>query len=75
MVAIATTFREMGSQKWGWFAMAFQLAVGYVIALSAYQIGMLACGGSFGLWTTVTLAVDAFVLWAIFRTAPKEALA
>ena len=75
MVAIATTFREMGSQKWGWFAMAFQLAVGYVIALSAYQIGMLACGGSFGLWTTVTLAVDAFVLWAIFRPAPKETLA
>ena len=75
MVAIATTFREMGSQQWGWFAMVFQLAVGYVIALSSYQLGMLACGGGFGLWTAVTLAVDAFVLWAIFRPAPKEALA
>ena len=75
MVAIATTFREMGSQQWGWFAMVFQLAVGYVIALSFYQLGMLACGGGFGLWTAVTLAVDAFVLWAIFRPAPKEALA
>ena len=74
MVAIATTFREMGSQQWGWFAMVFQLAVGYVIALSSYQLGMLACGGGFGLWTAVTLAVDAFVLWAIFRPAPKEAL-
>ena len=75
MVAIATTFREMGSQKWGWFAMAFQLAVGYVIALSAYQIGILTCGGGFGLWTAVTLAVDAFVLWAIFRPGPKEVAA
>ena len=75
MVAIATTFREMGSQQWGWFAMVFQLAVGYVIAFSSYQLGMLACGGGFGLWTAVTLAVDAFVLWAIFRPAPKEALA
>ena len=72
MVAIATTFREMGSQKWGWFAMGFQLAVGYVIALSSYQIGLLVCGGGFGFWTAVTLVVDAFALWAIFRPAPKE---
>ncbi len=72
MVAIATTFREMGEAKWGWFAMGFQLLVGYVIALSSYQIGTLLCGGGFGLWTAVALAVDAFALWAIFRPAHKE---
>ena len=72
MVAIATTFREMGSKAWGWFAVAFQLVVGYVIALSAYQIGMLVMGGAFGLWTAVAILVDLVVAWAIFRPASKE---
>ena len=69
MVAVAVTFREMGSQKWGWFAVAFQLFVGYVIALNAYRLGVLFAGGGFGLWTAVALALDAFCLWAIFRPA------
>ena len=73
MVAIATTFREMGSKAWGWFAIVFQLVVGYVIALSAYQVGMLVCGGGFTFWTAVTILVDLAALWAIFRPAPKEA--
>ena len=69
MVAIAVTFREMGSKKWGWFAIGFQLFVGYAIALSVYQIGMLIAGGGFGLWTAIALLVDAFCLWAVFRPA------
>ena len=73
MVAIATTFREMGSKAWGWFAVAFQLVVGYVIALSAYQIGMLVCSGKFGVWTAIAILVDLVVLWAIFRPASKGA--
>ncbi|MCR5752186.1 MAG: ferrous iron transporter B [Kiritimatiellae bacterium] len=72
MVAIAVTFREMGSKKWGWLAVGFQLFVGYVIALSVYQFGMLAAGGGFGIWTAVTILVDLFCLWAIFRPARKE---
>ncbi len=72
MVAIAVTFREMGSQKWGWFAVAFQLFVGYVLALSAYRLGVLFAGGGFGVWTALALALDAFCLWAIFRPARKE---
>jgi len=71
MVAIAVTFREMGSQKWGWFAVAFQLFVGYVLALSAYRLGVLFAGGGFGVWTALALALDAFCLWAIFRPARK----
>ena len=71
MVAIATTFREMGSQAWGWFALSFQLVVGYVIALSAYQIGMVVCGGAFTVWTAVAILVDLAALWAIVRPAPK----
>ncbi len=71
MVAIATTFREMGSAKWGWIAIAFQLFVGYVIALSCYQIGMLVAGGVFTFWTAVAILVDLYCLWAITRPARK----
>ena len=73
MVAIAVTFREMGSQKWGWFAVGFQLFVGYALALSVYRLGVLFAGGGFGIWTALAIAVDAFCLWAIFRPARKEA--
>ena len=69
MVAIAVTFREMGSQKWGWFAVGFQLFVGYALALSVYRLGVLFAGGGFGIWTALAVVVDAFCLWAIFRPA------
>ena len=69
MVAIAVTFREMGSKAWGWFAVAFQLFVGYVLAMSVYQIGVLIAGGGFGFWTAVAIALDLACLWAIFRPA------
>ncbi len=69
MVAIAVTFREMGSKAWGWLAVGFQLFVGYVIALSIYQFGMLAMGFGFGVWTVAAIIADAFCLWAIFRKA------
>ena len=72
MVAIAVTFREMGSQKWGWFAIGFQLFVGYALALSVYQLGVLIAGGGFGFWTAVAILVDLFCLWAIFRRAKSR---
>ena len=73
MVAIAVTFREMGSQKWGWFAVGFQLFVGYALALSVYRLGVLFAGGGFGIWTALAVAVDLFCLWMIVRPARKEA--
>ena len=71
MVAIAVTYREMGSAKWGSFALAFQLFVGYTLALSVYQIGLLVAGGGFGFWTAVAILVDLWCLWMIFRPARK----
>ncbi|MBQ6010393.1 MAG: ferrous iron transporter B [Kiritimatiellae bacterium] len=71
MVAIAVTFREMGSAKWGWLAIAFQLFVGYTLALSVYQIGMLVAGGAFGVWTVVAILVDLWCFWMIVRPARK----
>ena len=67
MVAIAVTFREMGSQKWGWFAVGFQLFVGYVLALSVYRLGVLFAGGGFGIWTAVAILVDLWCIWMIVR--------
>ena len=72
MVAIAVTFREMGSKAWGWFAVAFQLFVGYTLALSVYQIGMLVAGGGFGVWTVDAILVDLWCLWMIFRPGRSE---
>ena len=72
MVAIAVTFREMGSKAWGWFAIAFQLFVGYVLALSVYQIGMFVAGGGFGVWTCIAILVDLWCIWMIVRPAKKS---
>ena len=71
MVAVAVTFREMGAAKWGWFAVGFQLLVGYTLALSAYQLGVLIAGGGFGVWTAIALLLDYWFLWMIFRPARK----
>ena len=67
MVAIAVTFREMGSKAWGWFAIGFQLFVGYALALSVYQLGVLIAGGGFGVWTAVAILVDLWCIWMIVR--------
>ena len=71
MVAIAVTFREMGSKAWGWLAVGFQLFVGYALAMSIYQIGMLVMGCGFGVWTAIAILVDLFCLWAVFRPARR----
>ena len=71
MVAIAVTFREMGSKAWGWLAVGFQLFVGYALAMSIYQLGMLAMGCGFGVWTALAILVDLFCLWAVFRPGRK----
>ena len=72
LVAIATAFREMGSAKWGWICVGFQLLVGYCLALVVYQIGALFIGGQFGFWTIVAFALVIAALYLVFRPMPKE---
>ncbi len=72
MVAIAVTFREMGSKAWGWLAVGFQLLVGYLLAFSVYQIGMLIAGGSFGFWSAIAILADLAAIWFVVRPAGKE---
>ena len=71
LVAIATAFREMGSAKWGWICLGFQLFVGYALALVVYQIGALVLTGAFGFWTAVAFAVVAAVVWLTVRKGAK----
>ena len=72
LVAIATTWREMGSAKWGGIAVCFQLFVGYCLSLVCFRLGVLLWAGApFGLGQIAALAVVAFVLYAVFRSAPK----
>ncbi len=74
LVAIVATFREMGAAKWGWFAMAFQLFVGYVLALNAYQLGAWIVAGRFEGGTVAALLVDVFVFWMVVRPASRKCM-
>ena len=71
IVAVVNTFKEMGTRAWGWFAVGFQMFVGYLLALNAYQFGRLATSGAWGFWTAVAAVADLWVLWMIFRPMPK----
>ncbi|MBO7655031.1 MAG: ferrous iron transporter B, partial [Kiritimatiellae bacterium] len=75
LVAIVTAFKEMGETKWGCFALAFQLFVGYFLALNVFQIGSWIEGGAFGIWTVAALLLDLAVLYFIFRPASARTAA
>ena len=78
LAAMATTCREMGSAKWGLFAVAFQLLVGYSLAFVFYNLGSwLAGAAAFGTMQGIALALIIIALYFIFRPAkpymkPKE---
>ncbi|MBP5639116.1 MAG: ferrous iron transporter B [Victivallales bacterium] len=75
LVAIAATWREMGSAKWGCIAIGFQLLIGYFIALVSFRMGALFfAGASFGLGQIVAVLAIVGVLVAVFRPAPKQDL-
>jgi len=47
--AIGAIKREMNSAKWTWFAIGYQCALAYAVALCVYQFGML-INGTFSVW-------------------------
>ncbi len=72
LVAIATTFREMGNAKWGWIAVGFQFLMGYCMALVTFQLGkVLFYGQPFGFWTVIAILVVLAALYLVFRPMPK----
>lgn len=69
MVAIATSFREQGSRKWGWITFGYQMLMGYCLAMCTYQIGSL-LNGVFTVGTVVAIALIVIAVYFIFRTNP-----
>lgn len=60
--AMGAIKREMNNKKWFWFAIGYQTGLGYIVALTFYQLAMLFTKGSFGFGTVVAiLAVILFV--------------
>ncbi|MDD6352050.1 MAG: ferrous iron transport protein B [Lachnospiraceae bacterium] len=71
MVAIATSFREQGSRKWGWITFGYQMLMGYCLAMCTYQIGSLV-NGVFTFGTVVAIALILIAVYFIFRPNPYK---
>ena len=70
--AIGAIRREMNNWKWTAFAVAYQCAFAYIVALCVYQIGRLFSGGGFTFWTIVAFAGVIFGLYMLFRPESKK---
>ena len=70
--AIGAIRREMNNWKWTAFAVAYQCAFAYIVALCVYQIGSLFSGGGFTFWTIVAFAGVIFGLYMLFRPESKK---
>ncbi len=70
LVAMATCYREMGSRKWGLFAILFQAVLGYSLAFVFYNLGSWYIGDvPFGPMQGVALSLVAAALYFILRPA------
>ena len=70
LVAMATCYREMGSRKWGLFAIAFQAILGYSLAFVFYNLGSWYVGNvPFGSMQGIALCLVLVALYFIFRPA------
>jgi len=70
LVAMATTYREMGSRKWGLFAICFQAVLGYSLAFVFYNLGSWFVGDvPFGTMQGIAVFLVAVALYFIFRPA------
>lgn len=75
VAAIGTIMREMGSKFWGWFAVLYQMVLGYVLAMITYQLGSwLVYGATFGLGQILSIVFILVMIYFIVRPAPKAVL-
>ena len=68
--AMGAIRREMNNRKWFWFAIGYQTGLGYIVALTFYQLAMLFTKGSFGFGTVV--AILAVILFAYMLLRKKK---
>lgn len=75
VAAIGTIMREMGSKFWGWFAVLYQMVLGYVLAMITYQLGSwLFYGAAFGIGQILSIVCIVVMIYFIVRPAPKPEL-
>ena len=65
--AIGAIKREMNNTKWTWFAIGYQCAFAYAVALMIYQFGSLFAGQVHPIGLIAAVAVLAFMLYMLFR--------
>jgi ferrous iron transport protein B len=65
--AMGAIKREMNNARWTFFAIGYQLAWGYVLALIVYQLGSLFTGKGFGLGTVAGILALGAVVWLLVR--------
>jgi ferrous iron transport protein B len=70
--AIGAIKREMNNAKWTAFAVTYQLAWGYVLALIVYQLGSFFGGSGFNAGTAAGVAALVLLVWLLVRK-PKKA--
>ncbi len=70
--AMGAIKREMNSAKWTFFALAYMTGFAYSISLIVYQIGLLASGAGFTVWTVVALVFLLALVYLLFRKNKNE---
>lgn len=72
IAAMSTIMREMGSKAWGWFAILYQVVLGYVVAFIGYQMGTwLFFGGSFNAFTAIAILLIIGIVYMVVRPGYK----
>lgn len=70
--AINTIRTEMNSAKWSLFAIGYQCAFAYAVALIIYQLSTFLAGGGFGIGTASAFILLAVLLFMLFRPTPNQ---
>lgn len=70
--AIGAIKREMNNTGWTWFAISFQCALAYVVALIIYQVGTFITTGVFTFGTVLGFAAIALLIYLLVRKNPYK---
>jgi ferrous iron transport protein B len=73
--AIGAIRREMNNGQWTSFAIVYQLAYGYLLALMIYQFGSIFTGRPFGAGTVAAILTLGVFVWLLVRKPARAGLA
>jgi ferrous iron transport protein B len=71
VAAMGAIRREMNSTKWWLGAIGYQCGFAYCVALCFYQFAQFLSTGVFGIGTGAACIITAFLMYLLFRPAPK----